>query len=900
MRRRGLTDGDLIRANGESANTAKWSDRMILNAIEALAGDYLPPTFVCDPDFRLIYSTPGASDYLRNQQGRFGNTLPELLVRSLETIVLVGLQRCDRDGGPDEPIVVGRVAVPIAELAGLAGLAELAELAELNVRELHTADEGVASDPGPRFRIVQIVIRKVKLSDEWSGGFCVTVTDRDAAATVTASEPNSIADVDRSAQTTLQQELQYNKQKLEENIQELEDSNQELLAINQEMSENNDELQDTNEDLHHVNDELSLLNAEHQNKIEQLIEVTDDMENLFRSSDVATLFLDAEGCIRRLTPKAGDIFALNRDDVGRPLENFRNPLRSETLYRDIETVLKSERSIEKEVVGVSGERFLLRVMPYRSAQAVSGTVLSLISLKRLEKARRELEEQEARFRGTFENAAVGIAHVGLDGQWLRVNQVLCDMLGYPKNELIARTFQSITHPDDLTHDLASFQKLTQGVIESYSIRKRYVKKNGDELPIDLSVSMQTHCDGPEPYCIAVIKDASERVRFQNQLERAVAQRDQFLAMLSHELRNPLGAISNAVKVLNRRSDESSRDVELFSLLDRQTSHMTRLVEDLLDMSRVTQDKVILQRQLVNLADIAEESVTALRSHFERRNQTIGFELEGKFFPVIGDRIRLLQVVENLITNSSRYTPEGGAIVVRLRIDEGSVILQVIDNGNGIAEDQLDIIFSMFARGGRPEETQGGLGIGLALVKMLIERQGGRVYVESDGINQGSTFTIELPIVAVPEGISSKEIAHAELEPQRPTAGYRIVVVDDDADARQTLQQLLSLDGHDVSSAPDGVTGVEMILAQQPDIALVDISMPGMSGFELAERVFADTSGRRAKLIAVTGHGRPKDIQKTKAAGFAGHLVKPVDTNELDRLIDSLLQPSGSREGRSGV
>ena len=376
---------------GRSGSASVFTDRMILSAIEGMAEDYLPPTFVTNSDFTLLYSTPGSASFLRRQEGRFGATLPELLLPVLKTSVLVGLQRCARQEDASKPIVVGQIAIPVSELDGTAE--------SLNQP---ISDAGAAK---PDYQLVGVVIRRIDLAGKQEYGFSVSVIQESKRKALEVS--GLVQPVDLSAQATLEEELRHTKESLQSTIQELETSNEELQATNEEMVASNEELQSTNEELHSVNEELYTVNAEHQKKIEELTEVTEDMENLFRSANVATLFLDDESRIRRMTPKAAEIFELTHDDIGRRLDNFRNPLVDDELYTMIAESFQSQEPLEREVLGKAGERFLLRLMPYDSTRELTGTVLTLVSLKRLEQARIEMETSEARFRGTFENAAVG-------------------------------------------------------------------------------------------------------------------------------------------------------------------------------------------------------------------------------------------------------------------------------------------------------------------------------------------------------------------------------------------------------------------------------------------------------------------------------------------------------------
>ena len=883
----GLSDLRLptLGGNGDGPNSirsrvSQRTDRLIQLAFERMAETYVPPSFVTDADFRLIYSTEGASEYVRRQQGKFDATLPDLLRPELKTTVLIGLQRVARQQSTDSELI-GTVKLPDTKKSD-DPQANVATGQSTNGSARSDA-KSKTSDPGKRGDSVRIIIRKIE--EEKCSGFLVTLQ----RTHVYLSEQDSLAsNLNLDARNSLETELRLTKESLQASIEEMESSNEELQATNEEMVASNEELQSTNEELHSVNEELYTVNSEHQNKIEELTEMTEDMENLFRASDMATIFLDEDLRIRRLTPKAISIFKLTNSDIGRQLDNFRNPLDHLELYDDIKQTLQSQSITEIEVLSLDGQRFLLRLLPYTSAHYSKGVVLTLIDLFRLEATRKTMETREARFRGTFENAAVGIAHVEFDGTWLRVNERLCEIVGYTREELLQSNFQSITHPEDLSRDLRPFEQLKIGKLDSYSLRKRYVHKSGHEVPIDLTVSVQNEPHRDEPYCIAVVQDATEQVNIERQLENGLKYRDQFLAVLSHELRNPLASLRNAVQLLKSTPD-SQEDVEQYiDVLDRQTNHMTRLVEDLLDTSRIAQNKIKLQRELIDMKSIVVEAVDSMRSGFLLKQQTIELVVEDATFSVIGDRTRLLQVIENLLSNARRYTQLGGSIKVRLFVKTGQVTLRVADNGPGIPKPKLETIFTMFTRAHETGETQGGLGIGLALAKMLMEQHGGTINADSAGEGQGAQFTISLPLVPVPDTGVEDVI---EKQPTNSHSTYRIVLVDDDDDARITMEALLELDGHSVVTAADGLEGLAVIADNNPEFALVDLSMPGLNGIELANELIKQD--RSCILIALTGHGQQHDRDRTAQAGFQGHLVKPIDLTALNELMHELSESTES-------
>jgi signal transduction histidine kinase/ActR/RegA family two-component response regulator len=375
---------------------------------------------------------------------------------------------------------------------------------------------------------------------------------------------------------------------------------------------------------------------------------------------------------------------------------------------------------------------------------------------------------------------------------------------------------------------------------------------------------------------------------------AVRQRDQFLAMLGHELRNPLATISNAMSVLDAASPpEGVLEVEQREIIRRQTDHLARLVDDLLDVSRITSGKIALQRRPTDLCELAHRATKAIDGAARKQHHEIVVTTHCDPVYVDADPVRMEQVVNNLLTNAIKYTPAGGKIIVSVQPINGHAEVRVRDNGMGITPDLLPRVFELFTQAERAlDRSQGGLGIGLTLVRALVEMHEGRVTVHSDGPGHGSEFVITLPRIAAPH-------VNTPLRRPAPTAvdgkGKRILVVEDQADARRALQRLLEIWGHKVDVAEDGVRGVDAATANPPEIALVDVGLPGLDGYEVARRLRA-TMGKSIRLIALTGYGQPEDRDRAFDAGFDMHLVKPVDRDQLsDALYGRAPSPGSSAE-----
>jgi signal transduction histidine kinase len=367
-----------------------------------------------------------------------------------------------------------------------------------------------------------------------------------------------------------------------------------------------------------------------------------------------------------------------------------------------------------------------------------------------------------------------------------------------------------------------------------------------------------------------------------EVQAANRAKDEFLAMLGHELRNPIGAILNAVKLLERvgAADESATRVR--AIIERQAHHLGQLVADLLDLSRITSGKITLRRRPVDLRKVAKRCLTV---HDDGGRHELVLDAESAV--VSGDPTRLEQVLGNLVDNAIKYTPPGGRIEVRVRRNADSAVLAVRDTGIGIAPEVLPRIFDLFAQGAQAlDRGEGGLGIGLTLVRRLVELHGGTVTAASPGRDQGTLIEVVLPLA--PAGAS----APASEAPALALVKRRILIVEDNADAREALAELLSSDGHTVEVAKSGPQALDVTTAFRPDVALIDIGLPGMDGYDLARRLRA-RGGPPIHLVALTGYGQPADRLRTREAGFEIHLVKPVDPEDLNRILADFDQPVAS-------
>jgi CheY-like chemotaxis protein len=358
-------------------------------------------------------------------------------------------------------------------------------------------------------------------------------------------------------------------------------------------------------------------------------------------------------------------------------------------------------------------------------------------------------------------------------------------------------------------------------------------------------------------------------------------KDEFLAMLSHELRNPLAPIISATQFLGLQKNEGTQQRKARSIIERQVDQMTRLIEDLLEVSRITTGKLYLQLEPISLDRIVQRAIETVRSLIDKHRHELTVSPSRQPIWVHADATRLEQVVVNLLTNAAKYTADGGQIRLSVEQEGGEAVLRVRDTGVGIAQELLPHIFDLFTQAERSlDRSQGGLGIGLCLVQRLVEMHGGRVEISSV-LGKGSEFVVYLPVMTTP-AVRHASASDNTAEPIGPS--LRVLVVDDNADAAQSLEMLLTALGHDIRTAPDGPTAIRVALDYLPDVVLLDLGLPGIDGFEVARRMRQQPLLAGVVVVAMTGYGQDSDRQLSQEAGFDHHLVKPPNFEQLRQIL----------------
>ena len=403
-------------------------------------------------------------------------------------------------------------------------------------------------------------------------------------------------------------------------------------------------------------------------------------------------------------------------------------------------------------------------------------------------------------------------------------------------------------------------------------------------------------------------EIAERARIELALKEADRHKDEFLAMLAHELRNPLAPIYNAVQLMRRKPIADPQLAWSRDIIERQLAHLSRLVDDLLDVSRITRGKINLTKERIDISTLIARAVETTHPLIVERAHELVIDVAEEELAVVGDPTRLMQALGNVLSNAAKYTERGGRITVTVRRVSAEVSIRVVDTGEGIPADLLPVIFNLFTQLDRTSgHAQGGLGIGLALVRKLVEMHGGSVTARSEGAGKGSEFVIRLPLQAGaiestddPEGSSAERYKEAPLRTDMLTNSQldtgkdrgepvkrRILLADDNNDALESLATLLQLGGHDVVTASNGALALECAERHRPEVMLLDIGMPIVDGYEVARRVRVQPWGRRITLVALTGWGQDSDRRRSREAGFDSHLVKPLDMDKLTELLERL-------------
>lgn len=534
--------------------------------------------------------------------------------------------------------------------------------------------------------------------------------------------------------------------------------------------------------------------------------------------------------------------------------------------------------------------------------------------------RRELQESEEMFRATFDQAAIGIAHIQPDGRLLRVNQTLCSLLGYTRAELLELNFRELTHPADRAADLGLMHRLLAAEISNYTLETRYVSKKGSLVWVNLTASFVRGGNGAVKYVVGIVEDITARKEVDIERERLIEReraaretaeahnraKDDFLSVVTHELRSPLNAILGYTRLIGFGDSDPDQVQQYCETIERAARTQQRLIDDLLDTARIINGKLRIEALPCDLWLVLEEALSVVKPAADAKGIALISRLSSPQQIVIGDPSRLQQVFWNLLQNAIKFTPGGGRVELRMEQAGQYVNITVTDNGKGIEPEFLPAVFDRFSQNDMSHARRhGGLGLGLALVKQLVELHGGEIEAASEGSGRGAVFSVRLPLLApqveIPRPLRavSTEIQISKdalsLASMPSLAGISVLAVDDQEEARHLIVEVLKERGANITAVASGVEALAFLAdppeGAKPEVLILDISMPDEDGYSVLRRVRELETQRSIPAIpaiALTSHTSSQDRLAALSAGFQMHVGKPVELAELILVIRSLI------------
>jgi len=613
----------------------------------------------------------------------------------------------------------------------------------------------------------------------------------------------------------------------------------------------------------------------------------------------AVISTDAEGRVTFMNRVAEALTGWSSGEaVGRPLPEVFHIVNERTREHVENPALRALR--EGTIAGLANHTILVarngteRPIDDSAApiQDTSGTPVGAVLVFRDVRERKDAEVAQARLAAIVESSEDAIVSKTLEGVILSWNAGAERLFGYTAEEAVARPITLIIPAERHDEELEILARIRCGERVQHFDTVRVTK---DGRRIDISLTVSPVCDGKG--CVVgaskIARDITDRKRTEAALRDADRHKDEFIALLAHELRNPLAPLSNGLQVMRLAASDPNAVAQSRDMMERQLGHMVRLIDDLLDISRINRKKMELRRSRVLLQDVLSSAVETARPLIDAAGHELIISLPPDHLYLDADLTRLGQVFGNLLSNSAKYTERGGRIRLAAERLGNDAIVSVTDNGIGIPTEALPVIFDMFSQAGHKiERSTGGLGIGLALVKGLVEMHGGAVAAESAGLGKGSTFTVRLPALEIhPERVmqdSPPGVAAAA------GPGRRILIVDDNRDSAISMAIILRLKGNEVRTAHDGIEAVDVAEAFRPHVILMDVGMPRLNGYEATHRIREQPWGKATTIIALTGWGQEGDKEQSRAAGCDAHLVKPLNLPDLEKLLAELTNGENSR------
>lgn len=845
---------------------------------------YGPPSIMVNHRHDVLHLSERAGPYLRHIGGEPSQWLPDIVRPELKIALRAALHEAVNSGRE-------AAAPPILLLQNGRSVYVTISVYPVQPKDAAQAPESahavVAPPPASSEPLALVVFHEYDAANDAApGARHLAAVPGDAALhqAIEALE-RELRDARRQTRATLEH--------ADASTDALEASNEELQAMNEELHSTTEELETSKEELQSINEELLTVNAELQAKILKSGKVNDDLLNLISSSDIATVFVDRSMVLSRYTPAAAALFNVMPSDIGRSLLDITHHLVYPDLASDAATTFESLKLIEKEVAGPDGRWYLSRLSPYRTAEdRIDGAVLTLIDITSRREAQAKMRTSEKRLQliAQSTNDYAIIIH-DLTGTIVAWSKGAERMFGYVEAEMLGRPGTLIYAEKDLRAGVRDAE------VERMRIQGRsqdegwLVRKDGTRLYCS-GVTTALHGDDFQGYA-KIARDltdghtAESAKQLQHSLERSVREqvdtanrtKDEFLAVLSHELKNPLNLIHVKAEMLSRAPDARHLAVvqEASDAIRRSVAAQAKIIDDLLDLSRVRTGKLTLDEAPVDLTHVIDAAVDALEEDAAAAGLTLVASGTRGQAVVLADSIRIEQIVWNLLSNALKFTPAGGHVEIALTTDGDDFLLSVRDNGQGIDPAFLPHIFNMFSQAESAfNRARDGLGIGLALVQQLTQMQGGRVSAASEGIGRGACFRVWLP--RCPTG--------AHIAPALPPVdaavlrGKRILLVDDTLETLEAFRALLEMEGAQVRMECNGPDALRAVAEEHFDLVLSDIGMPGMDGYELIRALRSRPDTAAIPAVAMTGFGRSQDVDRALSAGFNLHLGKPVSFDAL--------------------
>lgn len=810
---------------------------------------YAPATVLINRDYQILYFYGPTDDYLAHPTGDISDGLLGMAREGLRLKLRAALHRAVSEGqetSVSAEVVRGGVARPV-------------------IISVTPVEEPKQATP---YLLVMFQPTALEPISEQTAGL--------------REEPDSAQHLENELAST-KRELESAIRELETSNEELKVANEEAMSVNEELQSSNEELETSKEELQSLNEELTTVNLQLEEKITELEGSNNDLGNLLSSTNVATLFLDRSFHIKRFTPASTRLFKLIPSDSNRLITDIASQCLDNSMISAAQQVLETLMPDEREVQTEAGEWYLRRILPYRTQDdRIEGVVVTFADITTLKQAALDMQ----RFAAVMRDSNDAIILFDFDGRIMAWNRGAEKLYGYGEAEALKLGVDKLApaHLAAAQHEL--IEQIRNGAAVQPHEAQR-LTRDGRVVDVWFTVSA-LHDDNGVPVAVAATErdisqlEASLREHAEA-LQQASQRKDEFLATLAHELRNPLAPVLNAAQLLERKGGEDPQLVHWAStMIKRQTGYLARMVNDLLDVARISQGRIDLLKVPIDLSEIITQAVEAIRPRSDERKLTLDLALPTEPVRVEADAARITQVLDNLLDNAIKYTPEGGSIEISVTAENSLAVCRVRDSGEGMDSAMLPLLFDLFAQADRTlDRAKGGLGIGLSLVKRLVELHGGQVEASSAGENQGSEFVVRLPLL-VTEAIPSQ--AGESATPPAASASRRILVVDDNPDVAHSFAMLLEIIGHQVMIAPDGPTALGMVETFRPEIIFLDIGLPGMDGHEVARRLRQTHGIGQFRLFALSGYGNKQDKERSRQAGFDRHLVKPLDMDSVEELL----------------